>query len=110
MCAFSFSDLPLPARVAPFVINTGSANPISQRYFCLPPQVEEHLRDELKQNVALGLQRHSSSPWASPLFAVPKPRKQNVYCTVADFRGLNSVTIPDKYPLPLINQIFDKIG
>ena len=55
MCAISFSDLPLPARVAPFVINTGSANPISQRYFCLPPQVEEHLRDELKQNVALGL-------------------------------------------------------
>ena len=55
MCAFSFSDLPLPARVAPFVINTGSANPISQRYFRLPPQVEEHLRDELKQNVALGL-------------------------------------------------------
>ena len=55
MCAFSFSDLPLPARVAPFVINTGLANPISQHYFRLPPQVEEHLRDELKQNVALGL-------------------------------------------------------
>ena len=49
VCAFSFSDLPLPARVAPFVINTGSANPISQRYFCLPPQVEEHLRDELNK-------------------------------------------------------------
>lgn len=50
--------------------------------------------------------RHSSSPWASPLFAVPKPQKPNKpleYRTVADFRALNAVTVPDRYPLPLVS-------
>ena len=57
--------------------------------------------------------RHSSSPWASPLFAVPKPQKPNKpleYRTVADFRALNAVTVPDRYPLPLVSQVFEEIG
>ena len=48
--------------------------------------------------------RHSFSPWASPLFAVPKTQKPNKpleYSTVADFRTLNAVTVPDRYPLHL---------
>ena len=57
--------------------------------------MEEHLRGEIKLNVELGLQYHSDSPWASPLFSVPKPNKKGVYCTVADYRGLNAVTVPD---------------
>lgn len=58
----------------------------------------------------MGLLRNSSSPWSSPLFAVPKPNKPNVYRTVADYRALNSVTVPDRYPLPLISQVFEEIG
>ena len=48
--------------------------------------------------------RHSSSPWASPLFAVPETKQANQpleYRTVAAFRALNAVTVPDRYPLHL---------
>ena len=98
--------MPSPALVEPFTIDTGSNAPIACRYYRLPPKIEAHLRAELDVNTSLGLLRNSSSPWASPLFAVPKPGKVGVYRTVADFRPLNNVTVPDRYPLPLISQIF----
>ena len=101
--AFSFSDMPLPAKTDELVINTGSNAPVNSRYFRLPPTIEDHLRSEISTNVKLGLLRVSSSPWASPLFAVPKPNKPDVYQTVADFRALNAVTVPDRYPLPLVS-------
>ena len=97
--------MPQPALVEPFTIDTGHHAPIASRYYRLPPKIEAHLRQELDVNTSLGLLRNSSSPWASPLFAVPKPGKPGVYQTVADFRPLNEVTIPDRYPLPLIQQI-----
>ena len=28
---------------------------------------------------------------------------------VADYRGLNEVTIKNKYPLPMINDLFDRL-
>mgnify|MGYP006051819547 FL=1 len=98
--------MPQPALTEPFVIDTGTAKPISSRYYKLPAALETHLRSELTLNTQLGLMRHSYSPWASPVFAVPKPPKPNKpaeFRTVADFRGLNAVTVPDRYPLPLIS-------
>ena len=88
------------------MIDAGTAKPISNRYYKLPAALETLLRSELTLNTQLGLMRHSSSPWASPLFAVPKPPKPNKpaeFRTVADFHGLNVVTIPDHYLLPLIS-------
>ena len=77
--------MPHPASVDEFVIDTGDHAPVSSRYFRLPTTVEEHLRSEIDLNVELGLLQVSSSPWASPLFAVPKPGRPGVYRTVADY-------------------------
>ena len=92
------------------MINTGDHAPISCRYYRLPPKIESHLHEELETNTQLGLLQTSHSPWASPLFAVPKPGKSNVYQTVADYRPLNNITVPDRYPLPLVQQLFLEIG
>lgn len=102
--------MPFPALVDPFTIDTGAHPPISCRYYRLPPKIETHLRNEIEVNTKLGLLRISSSPWSSALFAVPKPHKKDVFRTVADFRPLNNITVPDKYPLPLIQQIFQELG
>ncbi|KAL8432412.1 hypothetical protein Efla_000189 [Eimeria flavescens] len=45
--------------------------------------------------------------WASPVFFVSK--KNGELNLVLDYRGLNSQTQPDKFSLPLINVLFDKM-
>ena len=48
----------------------------------------------------MGIVRRSDSPWASPLHLVPKPDGGCRPC--GDFRRLNEVTTPDRYPVPHI--------
>ena len=54
-----------------------------------------------------GYIRPSSSPWGSPVLLVEK--KDGSLRMVVDYRGLNEVTIKNKYPLPMINNLFDQL-
>ncbi|KAG8174924.1 hypothetical protein JTE90_025987 [Oedothorax gibbosus] len=63
-----------------------------------------------------GIIRTSKSPWGSPLHLVTKPDGSMRPC--GDYRRLNDVTVPDRYPLPRIedfhhilkdNKIFSKL-
>ncbi|KAI3369234.1 hypothetical protein L3Q82_007781 [Scortum barcoo] len=53
-----------------------------------------------------GLIRPSSSPLGAGFFFVEKKDKTLRLCI--DFRGLNDITIKNKYPLPLIDPAFDE--
>ncbi|KAL7077477.1 hypothetical protein ACQ4LE_002964 [Meloidogyne hapla] len=57
----------------------------------------------LQDYLGRGLIRPSISPWASPIVLVPKRDGSLRFCV--DYRGLNSVTTKDAFPLPNIDQI-----
>src|SRR6266702_5056381 len=45
--------------------------------------------------------------YSSPFFFVGK--KDGKFQPVVDYRKLNSFTVPDRYPLPLIQELVDKV-
>ena len=65
--------------------------------------LEEYINDAL----AKGWIRESKSPTGAPIFFIP--RKNGELRLYVDYRGLNAITIKNYYPLPLINEILDRL-
>jgi hypothetical protein len=64
------------------------------------------LEEYLRESLAKGRIRLSQSPAASPVLFVPK--KDGTFRLCVDYRGLNSITVKNRYPLPLISEIMDR--
>jgi len=52
--------------------------------------------------------QRSTSPAGSPILFVPKPSGRGLRLCV-DYRGLNAITIPNRYPLPLMQELQDRV-
>ncbi|KAH0282023.1 hypothetical protein KCU62_g9957, partial [Aureobasidium sp. EXF-3399] len=62
----------------------------------------------LDENLDKGFIRRSSSPAAAPMLLVRKPGGGLRFCV--DYRGLNDMTIKNRYPIPLIRETLDKLS
>lgn len=80
-------------------INTGNNNPVSCKVRRFSEPKLQCAKTEFHNLLEAGIIRPSKSPWASPLHLVPK---EDSFRPVGDFRALNNVTVPDRYPIPHI--------
>jgi hypothetical protein len=83
-------------------------NPVSCKFSRIPIHYTEGINKEVLKNLKLGITRKSSSPWCSPIVAVPKPDRTLRMCI--DYRSLNKLTIKDKYLIPRIDDIIDNLA
>ncbi|KAI1663559.1 RNA-directed DNA polymerase [Pyrenophora tritici-repentis] len=66
------------------------------------------LRKYLDDNLSKGFIRASSSPVASPVIFVKKPGGGLRFCV--DYRGLNAITVENRYPIPLIQETLNRLS
>lgn len=65
------------------------------------------LRQYIDDNLKAGRIRPSKSPAGAPILFVPKKDGSLRLCV--DYRGLNKVTVKNRYALPLISEILDRV-
>jgi hypothetical protein len=81
--------------------------PISKRPYRMPINELVELKIQIAELQAKGFIRPSSSPWGAPMLFVEKKDGTQRMCV--DYQSLNEVTIKNKYPLPLIDDLFDQM-
>src|SRR6202789_1056477 len=79
----------------------------NSKVYPLSPSEQKELDVFLKENLETRRIRPSKSPMASPVFFIKK--KDGSLRLVQDYRALNAMTVKNKYPLPLISELVNKL-
>lgn len=103
-----FSDIPTCTNLIEHDIDVKDAQPIRQHFYRVHPEKSKFLETEIQYLLDNGLAKPSCSSWASPCLLVKKPDGTYRFCT--DYRKLNSITKPDSYPLPRMEDCVDRVG
>jgi len=94
-------------------IRSTNESPIYSRHYPYPEALRPKVEKQIQELLANDIIRPSRSPYNSPIWIFPKKMDasgQRKHRMVIDYRKLNMVTIPDRYPITDINNVLAQLG
>lgn len=102
-----FRSIPGVTKLAYHHIPT-AGNPVRVPPRRVPAHYKEEVEHQIQQMLQEGIIEESSSPWMAPAVFVQKKSGEIRLCV--DYRELNKKTQKDAYPLPLPDEVQDKLA
>ena len=94
-------------------IPTGDSPPVYRLPYRKSPSELAAIKDELQKMLKLHIIRPSFSSWGAPCILVRKPLEKGLpqpLRFVVDYRGLNTVTAGDGYPIPSVSNVLHALN
>jgi len=104
-----FTKKPGLCKLFKHKINTGYHAPITSPVRPKSIGKKKIFDEALDELLELGVVEPANRcPWASPAFTVPKPDGTPRFITA--YQQLNNITVPDKYPIPRMDDMLSFLG
>jgi hypothetical protein len=103
----AFNDLPLRRKWDHTINLVPGHGLVRGRCYPLASREKDALKDFIMTNEGSGKIKRSDSSFASPFFFRPKSGTGELQ-GIQDYRKLNEVTVKDRYPLPLIQDVLNR--
>jgi hypothetical protein len=88
-------------------LEEGTSPPYGPIYSLSPIELDT-LRKYIDTNLQRGFIKHSRSPCGAPVLFVKKADGSLRLCV--DYRGLNKISVKNRYPLPLIGELLERLA
>lgn len=93
-------------------LNLSDKSPVYIKNYRNPHSQQQEISNQVKDMLHKQIIEPSCSSYNSPIILVPKKTENGIkkYRLCIDFRQLNKKLVPDKFPLPRVDDILDNLG